>query len=333
MVLGYDESRWAKVLNYHEQSAEDAVELFRLLRRAVIIDKEALPESSGTNTSEHTENGTMTMDDWLGVYEEHIPAHVAQMERVYNHWQKEKSDQLNVMPTKAILQFPRGFLWGCATAAHQVEGQLNNDWTQWEQTSGHIYDNDRVGNGCEWWAGRYVEDFDRAAEMNNNAHRMSVEWSRIEPKPGQWDKSALAQYREMLKALIARGMTPMVTLHHFTDPLWIAEHQGWLWDETPVLFERFVRKVVGVLGDLRTMWCTINEPAVYATQGFGWDLASREKNRGSLIHAWHQPFERSCSGYHAIKQLQPAAQVGHAAHLLDLSRRDQRLPTMWRCHW
>src|SRR5579862_7639766 len=113
------------------------------------------------------------------------------------------------MPNRVVYQFPQGFLWGCATAAHQVEGGNNNDWMHWEQTPGHIYQNQQSGNAVEWWAGRYIEDFDRAAnELHNNTHRLSIEWSRIEPKPGVWDEDALAHYREIIKALCARGMTP-----------------------------------------------------------------------------------------------------------------------------
>src|SRR5215468_8653521 len=117
------------------------------------------------------------------------------------------------MPIKALHQFPRGFLWGCTTAAYQVEGQNANDWWRWEQKPGKIFKNQKAGRTCDWWGGRYIEDFDRAADLNNNAQRISIEWSRVEPEPGKWDEWAIERYRDMVKALLARGMTPMITLH------------------------------------------------------------------------------------------------------------------------
>ncbi len=219
------------------------------------------------------------------------------------------------MPIKALLQFPRGFLWGCATAAHQVEGQNVNDWWRWEQTPGHIFQDQKAGRACEWWTGRYIEDFDRAAEMHNNAQRISVEWSRIEPEPDKWDNWALERYRDMLKAMRERGMTPMVTLHHFTNPLWIDDHSGWLWDEVPAYFVRFVRKVVETLGDLCSLWCTINEPTVYAAEGYSfgrWPPGMR--NRQALAQVSFNLLRGHAAAYHAIKDVQPQSQVGYATH-------------------
>ena len=109
---------------------------------------------------------------------------------------------------RAIFNFPSGFLWGTATAAHQVEGNnLNNDWWAWEQGEGNIRNGDKSGKACDWWAGRrWREDFDRASETFQNAHRLSVEWSRVQPEPDRWDETALDRYREMLLGLKERGI-------------------------------------------------------------------------------------------------------------------------------
>jgi len=116
------------------------------------------------------------------------------------------------MPT-ASFHFPRGFLWGTATAAHQVEGNnTNNNWWAWEQQEGRIVEGQKSGLACDWWGGRWKEDFDRAAGGGQNAHRLSVEWSRIQPEPDRWDEDALERYRAMLRGLHERGMTAMVTL-------------------------------------------------------------------------------------------------------------------------
>jgi len=163
---------------------------------------------------------------------------------------------------KATIQFPRGFLWGNATAAHQVEGNnTNNNWYAWEE-AGHTAH--KSGLACDWWGGRWKEDFDRAAETGQNAHRLSVEWSRIQPEKDRWDEGALDRYREMLRGLKERNLTAMVTLHHFTEPLWFVELGGWESDEAAQLFAEFVHKTVSALKEYTNLWVTINEPNVYA---------------------------------------------------------------------
>jgi beta-glucosidase len=125
------------------------------------------------------------------------------------------------------LMFPAGFLWGAATSAHQVEGgDPPNNWTAWEQTPGHIFQDQKAGKACDWWGGRYIEDFDRAADMHHNAHRLSIEWSRIEPERGKFSSAAIEHYNRMIAALRERHMEPLVTLQHFTNPQWIENIGG-----------------------------------------------------------------------------------------------------------
>ena len=122
---------------------------------------------------------------------------------------------------RAQFTFPRGFLWGTATAAHQVEGgAAASDWKAWESEPGRVLSAHTSARACEWLQGRYIEDFDRAVADGHNALRLSLEWARIEPEPGRWDVTALEFYRAQLLALRARNITPMVTLCHFTHPLW-----------------------------------------------------------------------------------------------------------------
>lgn len=228
------------------------------------------------------------------------------------------------------LTFPAGFLWGAATAAHQVEGShTNNQWAVWETTPGHIYQDQKAGLACDWWNGRYVEDFDRAAEMHHNAHRFSIEWSRIEPERGKFDNAAIEHYAQMIEALRARGMEPLVTLHHFTDPLWIDKIGGWTNPETVRRYERFVRLVVEELGSGVKMWCTINEPMVYATQGY---LLGRfppgRTNPGQTYKVAENMLRGHAAAYHAIKNISSAAQVGFAKHQISLK---MRRPALF--HW
>ncbi len=149
---------------------------------------------------------------------------------------------------EATYHFPKGFLWGTATAAQQVEGQnTNNNWAQWETQPGRIVEGQKAGLACDWWGGRWKEDFQRAYDTGQNAHRFSIEWSRIQPEPDRWDDKALQVYVEMLRWLRDHQMTPLVTLHHFTDPLWLMATGGWGNPATPALFEKFVRHVIPAL--------------------------------------------------------------------------------------
>src|SRR5687767_2755800 len=125
------------------------------------------------------------------------------------------------------MSFPARFLWGAATSSHQVEGHCeSNDWWAWEQQPGRIAGGRRSGAACDWWAGRAEEDLARAAASGQNSHRMSLEWSRLEPEPGRYDDAAFARYRRLLEHLHGLGMTPMVTLYHFTLPRWQSDRGG-----------------------------------------------------------------------------------------------------------
>jgi beta-glucosidase len=216
------------------------------------------------------------------------------------------------MPS-ASFHFPRGFLWGTATSAHQVEGNnTNNNWYQWEQ-EGHT--KGKAGLACDWWGGRWKEDFDRAAETGQNAHRLSVEWSRIQPTPDRWDEDALERYRLMLRGLRERGMTAMVTLHHFTDPLWLSEMGAWETKAVVTLFEKFVRKTVEALKEYCSLWCTINEPNVYAL--FAYVKGDFPPGRSSFGHAARVEanlLRGHAAAYRAIHEIQPEARVGFAHH-------------------
>ena len=159
------------------------------------------------------------------------------------------------MAERQALTFPDGFLWGAATSSHQCEGgNTNNQWYTWER-AGHIKTGESCGRACDWWANA-ERDFDAAQQMGLNALRLSLEWSRIEPSPGQWNDRALARYRQMLAALHARRIEPMVTLHHFTHPIWFEERGAFLAPDAIPLFTRYTSKVVEELGGLCDFWCT-----------------------------------------------------------------------------
>ncbi|HEY3311971.1 MAG TPA: family 1 glycosylhydrolase [Anaerolineales bacterium] len=215
---------------------------------------------------------------------------------------------------QAIIRFPRGFLWGTATAAHQVEGNnTNNNWWAWEQQDGHILNGDKSGLACDWWGGRWKEDLDRAAETGQNAHRFSIEWSRIQPAPDQWDESALERYRSMLRGMLERGLAPMITLHHFSNPIWLEELGGWENDDTPNKFAVFVRRSVEALKEYASYWVTINEPNGYAHLAFNAGIfPPGKKDLNASFHVMTNLVRGHAQAYKAIHEIQPEARVGLA---------------------
>jgi beta-glucosidase len=217
---------------------------------------------------------------------------------------------------RATFNFPTGFLWGSATAAHQVEGNnINNDWWQWEQEEGRIHEGDRSAKACDWWGGRWREDFDRAQDSWQNAHRFSVEWSRIQPEIDRWDEAALDRYREMLLALRERNMTAVVTLHHFTSPQWLAEMGGWENEAVVNLFAAYVRRTVDALKSHCKFWVTINEPNVYMNGGYLGDGFPPGKNdQKTALKVLLNMVKAHAAAYNAIHEVQSDAQVGVAHH-------------------
>ncbi len=215
---------------------------------------------------------------------------------------------------QATFHFPTGFLWGSATAAHQVEGNnTNNNWSAWEAQPGRIIHGQHAGLACDWWGGRWREDFDRAAETGQNAHRLSIEWSRVQPAIDRWDENALDYYREMLRGLAQRNMTSLVTLHHFTDPLWLAEQGGWENDATVERFAAYVRKVVTALKEYTNLWVTINEPNVYTYSGYVEGVfPPGKKDLGAAYHVMRNLLRGHAEAYRVIHQVQPSARVGTA---------------------
>ena len=220
-----------------------------------------------------------------------------------------------IMP-EGTYYFPDGFLWGCATASHQVEGHnKNNNWAFWEEQEGKIHQGQKAGLACDWWGGRWREDFDRAAQGGQNAHRLSIEWSRVQPTADRWDENALDYYRQMMRGLIERNMTPMVTLHHFSDPIWVMEQGGWENDQIINWFETYTKKVVEALKEYVTLWVTINEPNVYTQGGYlGGSFPPGKNDMKAAFNVMRNMVKGHAAAYHAIKKIQPQARVGLAHH-------------------
>ncbi|MGB2706147.1 MAG: glycoside hydrolase family 1 protein [Candidatus Omnitrophota bacterium] len=159
------------------------------------------------------------------------------------------------------LNFPKDFLWGAATSSYQVEGDNKNcDWWEWEKKSAL---KETSGGACRHYE-LFKEDFDLAKQLNHNAHRLSIEWSRIEPREGKFSQEEINHYRDVILALRERGIEPVVTLHHFTNPVWFAALGGWVNSNSHKYFLRYTEKIVSALCDKVRFWVTVNEPILYA---------------------------------------------------------------------
>jgi beta-glucosidase len=163
-----------------------------------------------------------------------------------------------------MIKFPQNFLWGAATSAYQVEGNnVNSDWWQWEKKTGK----EKSGPACRHYE-FYKRDFDLAKSLHHNAHRLSIEWSRIEPKKGKFSKEALKHYIDVILALRRRNIEPIVTLHHFTNPVWFSESGGWMNPWSVVRFLRYCDFVTRPLARYVRYWITINEPTIYISHAY-----------------------------------------------------------------
>ncbi len=155
-------------------------------------------------------------------------------------------------------EFPKGFWWGTATAAHQVEGNnINSDVWLFEHTPGTVFA-EPSGDACDHYH-RFREDIALLAELGFNMYRFSLEWARIEPEEGEFSRAILEHYRRMIAACYEYGITPMVTFHHFTSPRWLIARGGWESQDTPDKFARYCERTTRYLGDLISAACTINE--------------------------------------------------------------------------
>ena len=212
--------------------------------------------------------------------------------------------------------FPKNFLWGAATSAHQVEGNNHNDWTEWEKL-GLVKNKQQSGLAAGHYD-RFRQDFALAKELGHNAHRFSIEWSRVEPRPGFFDAEAIDHYRQVLQELRRQNIEPIVTLHHFTNPIWVYQYGAWGERRMVDDFGRYVLTVVKELGPLVSYWVTINEPTVNSSLSYLTDFWPPQKN--NPINAWtaiRNMAKAHRLAYQIIHRHFPNAKVGVANNLSD----------------
>ena len=210
--------------------------------------------------------------------------------------------------------FPEDFLWGAATSAYQVEGGItNNDWYRFEM-AGKVVDGEVCG-ACDDSYHRYEEDLDLARALDNNAHRLSLEWSRIEPSEGEFDEAEIAHYRDVLQAVRDRGMKVFLTINHWTLPLWIADRGSW--DDAGIVdaFVAFATKCGEAFGDLVDTWITVNEPIHLINLGYY--VGRWPPEQASFFVAYNagqRMIQAHNRTYDALKRITPDTPVGVAVN-------------------
>lgn len=259
--------------------------------------------------------------------------------------------------------FPKHFFWGASTAAHQVEGGNHNQWTVWElahakeyaqtahQHLSHLHywedikdraeepENYVSGRGIEHYK-RYKQDFSLAQQLNLNAFRFTIEWSRIEPEEGLWDDAEIQHYREYIAELRHRKMEPFMTLWHWTVPVWFAEKGGFEKKENIAYFERFVKKVSETLIDDVEYVITLNEPNVEATFAYLVQLhPPAERSLIKFAKVYWNLTRTHRRAYKVLKAKKPSLQVGMSMQLANIQAKrphnyiDQTTTQWMRYFW
>ena len=228
------------------------------------------------------------------------------------------------------------FFWGASTSAHQVEGGNNNDWTEWEHANAKLkvksaklkvwpdfilksYPNPLLpenyisGRACDHYK-RFREDFDIAKQLRHNAHRFSIEWSRVEPEEGKFNQKEIEHYRQVVEALRERGLEPFVTLWHWTLPIWLSNLGGLENKNFPYYFARYARRLAEVLKDDVTFWITLNEPTAFIRNSLMVGVfPPHKKSSVAATRALWRAAQAHRRAYATIHSLWPDARVGFSA--------------------
>ncbi|PJE50493.1 MAG: hypothetical protein COV29_03740 [Candidatus Yanofskybacteria bacterium CG10_big_fil_rev_8_21_14_0_10_36_16] len=240
------------------------------------------------------------------------------------------------------MAFPKNFLWGSSTSSHQVEGGNFNNWSVWEKSESRIknlesrikepgfknqfppyvfdkwpspsdIENYISGKSADHY-NRFQEDFDIAKSLGHTCHRLSIEWSRIEPKEGEFDEKEIKHYQQVVSALKERGIEPFITIWHWTLPLWLRDKGGLLAKDFPEHFARYSEKIVKPLSKLGVkFWITINEPNVITGASYlKGQWPPQKKNYFAYNKALKNLIYAHKKSYSAIKKIDASLNVGIA---------------------
>jgi len=171
----------------------------------------------------------------------------------------------------AKLTFPDNFLWGTSTSSYQIEGGITNDWSEWENSVSRVErlkkegknpEDFKCGLACDSY-NRWRDDIKLVKDLNCGGYRMSLEWARIEPERGKFNQKEIEHYRKILTELKRENIKTVVTLWHWTNPIWLSNDGGWLNEKVVYSFEIYVQKIVDELGSLVDFWVSLNEPMIH----------------------------------------------------------------------
>ncbi len=246
--------------------------------------------------------------------------------------------------------FPKEFLWGASSSAYQVEGGLRNQWSEWEKANarrlsvespeklnwlphqGRISaalsdpENYICGKGVEHYE-RYEADFALLKRLNMNAYRFGIEWSRLEPKEGEWDETAIAHYKHYIRSLKRLGIEPIPTLWHWTMPLWFADMGGFEKKANIRYFERYARKVATEFGGELRYVLTLNEPNVYVSFSYitgDWPPQRRRPMLGLRVYNNLKHAHRAA--YKELKEVNSTLLISVADQLGEVRPKNSRNP-------
>ncbi len=260
-------------------------------------------------------------------------------------------------------QFPKNFLWGASTASHQVEGGTHNQWSVWElqvaqekaksaqtelgwlsnwediKAQAEDPNNYISGKGVEHYK-RYKEDFGLVKELNLNSFRFGIEWARIQPKEGEWDKSEVEHYKTYIKELKKQGIEPMLNLWHWTVPVWFAEKGGFEKKDNLKYWDDFIKKIAEEFAPMVRNIITLNEPNVYASHSYvmGWWPPNQKSWISASFVIWHLVLAHR-RAYKILKRKKPSLNIGIAQQLANIQAKrphnfiDQTMTKWMRYFW
>ena len=252
------------------------------------------------------------------------------------------------------LAFPEAFIFGASTSGGQTEGNHNSDWSQFEKRNAESLsqnpqkrdfgngrlqkrarellipelsdpDNYRSGNGIGWREGRYIEDLDIAQDLGLEAIRFSLERSFIEPQEGVINNDAIAHYKKFIEECNRRGIIPMTTLFHFTNPKWISEKGGWERKEIVENFSNYSERLLKLLDTEFPYIIAINEPELYSYLAYiKGEFPPEKQNIYKFATVRKNLIECNKVMYEKLKNQYPTSQISTALNLIDVEAKTKK---------
>eukprot|EP01080_Neovahlkampfia_damariscottae_P005767 gene5767-9588_t len=242
------------------------------------------------------------------------------------HWNWK---QINLDAKKLGLGFSKDFIWGVATSSHQIEGNNTlNQWYEWEKSQKL----EPSGDATDSWK-RYKEDIQLMKKLGVSSYRFSIEWSKIEPSEGIFDPWAVQHYHDLIDECIKNKIDPMITLHHFTNPIWFEKQRAWENEKLIKHFVRFSEYVFKEYSKKVKFWCTINESEVIVLLGYldGRFPPGKKLDFSSAKIVLQNLLQAHVETYHALKKLPNGkeAQIGFVKDIIQFDPYNQWNPLEW----